>query len=271
MAGHGKKRQYHIGLARGEVAPYVLLCGDPSRAERVAARFDRVRVERRHREFVTFTGSLDGVPISVMGTGIGPDNMEIAVIELAQVAAAPALFRIGSCGSLQPKIRIGDLVVSTGAVRIENTSTFFVHEGYPALAHYEVLTALIAAGAGRGRPRLHLGVTASTPGFYGAQGRSVPGFPSRFPDLPAELARQGVANFEMEISALFTLATLRGLRAGAVCAVYADRSRNRFITPRVMQRAERACIEAGLRAIRVLHRMDRDKKRRRIRHWFPAR
>ena len=249
-------RQYHIGVAPGEAAPYILLCGDPARAERTAARFDRVRVRRANREFVTFTGTLDGVPISVMGTGIGPDNMEIAVVELSQVAPNASF------------IRIGDLVISSGAVRLENTSTYFVEEGYPAVAHHEPLLALIEATAGK---RAHLGITASAPGFYGAQGRRVPRFPPRRPDLPRDLARQNVANFEMEISALFTLASLAGMRAGAVCAVFADRGRNRFISPAVKKKAEGDVIEAGLGAVRVLARIDAEKKRRGLKHWYPAR
>jgi uridine phosphorylase len=189
-------------------------------------------------------------------------------VELSQVVRDPTLIRIGSCGALQPSIRIGDLVISSAAVRLENTTTYFVCEGFPAFAHHEVLLALIEAAAGR---RSHVGITASAPGFYGAQGRRVPGFPPRFPDLPRELARQNVANFEMEISALLTLAALRGLRAGAACAVFADRGRNRFISPAVKKRAESDAIDVGLQAVRVLARIDREKKRRRLKHWYPDR
>lgn len=261
-------RQYHIGVAPGEAAPTILLCGDPARAERTAARFDRVRVRRANREYVTLTGTFEGVPISVMGTGIGPDNMEIAVIELSQVVRRPTFIRIGSCGALQPGIRIGDLVISSGAVRLENTTTWFVEEGYPAVSHHEPLLALIEATAGK---RVHVGLTASAPGFYGAQGRRVPGFPPRRPDLPRDLARQNVANFEMEISSLFTLASLAGHRAGAVCAVFADRGRNRFISPAVKRKAEGDVIEAGLRAVRVLARLDAEKRRRGLKLWYPDR
>jgi uridine phosphorylase len=261
-------RVYHLGLAPGELAPIVLLCGDPARAQRVAARFESVRCRRRHREFVTFTGRHAGIPVSVLGTGIGPDNTEIAVVELAQLVRAPTLLRLGTCGALQPRLRLGHLVISCGAVRLENTSGFFVHEGYPALAHHEALLALIEGCAATGA-RWHVGITASAPGFYGAQGRRVPGFPPRRPELPAELARQNVANFEMETSALFTLASLRGLRAGAVCVVFAERGRNRFIDPKAQRAAEDRLIAAGLRAVQALHRIDRDKAARKIRTWYP--
>jgi uridine phosphorylase len=266
MAMRGK--QYHIGLARGELAGTVLLCGDPARAGRVAGIFDDVRVSRSHREFCTHTGSWKGVPMSVMSTGIGADNTEIAVIECSRIAASPTFIRIGSCGALQKNIGMGDLVISSGAVRLENTSTFFVHEGYPAAAHYEVLMALVGA-AERTKSPYHVGLTATAPGFYGAQCRQVEGFPLRDPGLIDSLARQGVLNYEMETSALFSLASLGGFRAGAVCAVYAQRPSGRFIADRQIPAAEKRCIDAGMEAALLLNDMDSVKKSNGRRHWSP--
>jgi uridine phosphorylase len=264
----GSGRQYHIGVAPGEVASDILLCGDPKRAERVAGLFDSVRCEKRNREYVTFTGKYHGREMSVMGTGIGPDNMEIAVIELAQCIKSSTMIRIGSCGGLQKEIRLGDLVVSTGAVRLENTSSFFVPETYPAVAHHEVVTALLYSCDELGF-RHHAGITASAPGFYGAQSRKIPGFPPRNPDLPGEMAKIGVKNFEMEISALLTLASLGKIRAGAVCAAYAQRNQNKFITPKQKEGAELRCIRAGLAAFDKLAEMDRWKKKNRKKYWHP--
>jgi len=262
-------RQYHIALGPGELAESILLCGDPDRAARVASHFDSVRLERRHREYVTFTGKWKGNELSVMSTGIGPDNTEIAVVEISQICKRPTLVRIGSCGTLRDDIEIGDLIISTGAVRLENTSTFFVHEGFPALADYEVLMALIAAAKSGGR-RHHVGLTATAPGFYGAQCRRVEGFPLRRPGLIDELAAQGVLNFEMETSALLTLSTLRGLRAGAVCAVYAHRPSGRFIADKDILKAEEGCIQTGLEAVSVLRRMDDVKKAAGAAQWTPT-
>ena len=251
-------RQYHIGVAPGEVAPYVLLCGDPARAERVARSFDEVVHDRRNREYVTLTGIYRGIELSVMATGIGCDNTEIAVVELSQIRDDLTLLRVGSCGGLQPEIELGDLVVSTGAVRLENTSTWFVEEGYPAVAHHEVVMALLESVASLEYSH-HAGLTATASGFYGGQGRSVPGFPPRRPDLEKDLGRMGVKNFEMECSTLFTLSSVRGLRAGAVCAVYANRHANRFIDTDAKELAEGRAIDAGLGAIENLARMDREK------------
>lgn len=264
MANGGK--QYHIGLAPGELAQTVLLCGDPARADRVSRLFDEVLLSRAHREFVTRTGSWKGALISVMSTGIGPGNTEIAVMEASRITSSPTFIRVGSCGTLKRTIRIGDLIISSGAVRLENTSTFFVHEGYPASAHYEVLTALIGAAEAK-RSRFHVGLTATAPGFFGAQCRQVEGFPLKNPGLMDSLARQGVLNYEMETSALFTLASLGGFRAGAVCAVYAQRPTGKFISDRQIPAAEKKCIDVGMEAARILQRMDEVKKRHRKRFW----
>jgi uridine phosphorylase len=251
-------RQYHIGLSPEEVAEYVMVVGDPARAERVAGLFDRVRVSCKSREFVTFTGSYRGNEITVMATGIGCDNTEIAVIELCQLRFPLTIIRCGSCGGLQSDMEIGDLVISAGAMRLENTSTFFVEEGFPAIASHEIVLALLKAVADEGVPH-HLGITATASGFYGAQGRRIPGFPVRDQSLMDRLATQGIKNFEMETSTLLTLAALRGFRAGAVCAVFASRPRNEFIDTDQKGAAELKAIKTTLRAFEYIREMDRQK------------
>lgn len=259
-------RQYHIGLGPGEVGEYVMVVGDPARAERVAGLFDRVRVSRNNREFVSHTGSYRGAEITVMATGIGCDNTEIAVIELCQLRYPLTIIRCGSCGGLQPDMEIGDLVISSGALRLENTSTFFVEEGFPAIASHEVALALLKAAADGGFPH-HLGITATASGFYGAQGRHIPGFPVRDESLMDRLTAQGVQNFEIETSTLLTLAALRGFRAGSVCTVFASRPRNKFIDPDRKEGAELKAIRTGLRAFEIMRQMDREKNG--APYWLP--
>lgn len=260
-------RQYHIGCTAADLAPFILLCGDPARTHKVASRFDSQRAPIVHRDYTTITGVYKGIPVSVMATGMGPDNTEIAIVELAQLIKHPTLIRIGSCGAIRQGIELGDLIISTGAVRLENTTSFYVCDGFPAVPHHEGVLALIE-GAKRAGHKFHLGITATAPGFYSPQARKVPGFPVRYPELPAELERMGVANFEMEASALFTLGGLAGARTACVCAVYANRHLNTFIDETTMQLAESRCIDTGLAAIEAWSAMDR--KRGSDAYWTPS-
>lgn len=262
-------RQYHIDLAPTEVADYILLPGDPDRVAKIAERLDTVELERRHREFASVTGSYRGLRISAIATGIGTDNVEIVVAEVLALVERPTFIRIGSCGVLRDEIGLGELVITTGAVRLEATTHYFVHEGFPAVADYSAVAALVEAANTLGH-RAHLGITATAPGFYGAQGRPIPQLPIRFPDLADEMTRQGVVNFEMEASALLVLASLAGCRAGVVCTAYAQRVSGAFVQGAQKERAEAACIETGLEALRLLAEMDEAVRAVGAMHWRPS-
>jgi uridine phosphorylase len=252
-------RAYHVGVSKGDVAESIALVGDPARAEKVAARFDRiVRGPIEHREYVTITGVRKGRPITVCATGMGCDNTEIAVVELLSCVRRADFIRIGSCGALQEDARLGDLVVTTGAMRLEATSLGFARAEYPAIAHHEVVLALIGA-AEREKARYRVGVTATTAGFYGWQARKGGAFAPREPNLDRELRALGVENFEMEASALLVLAGLKGLRAGCVCAVFAERAKGRFIGDDEKDEAENRAIDVGLSAFDVLYEMDKKR------------
>ena len=248
-------RQYHIALERGELAEYILLVGDPGRVAKVASRWDGVEIERSNREITTATGSYEGMRISCMSTGMGTDNVEIVLAEVMEITDAPTLVRIGSSGALQPEIGLGDLIVSTGAVRLENTTDFYVHPGFPAVAHRDVVWALESACREGGHP-YHVGLTATASGFYAPQGRQMRTLPVRYPELADELRRQRVANLEMESSALFVLAHLAGLRSGTICAAYAQRTDGTFLEGAAKEAAESRCIDAGLAGIHLLWQVD---------------
>lgn len=263
------ERQYHIGLGPGELADYILLPGDQDRVDRVAAHFDEVEMRHRHREFASVTGTYKGLRVSCVSTGIGADNVEIVIAEILALVERPTFIRIGSCGALQPGMALGDLVISTGSVRLETTTSWFVHEGYPAVAHYEAVLALVEA-AERGGYRHHVGITATAPGFFGAQGRPIPQLPIRYPDLAEEMARQGILNFEMEASAVLVLAGLGGGRAGVVCAVYANRVTGEFVEGDAKDQAEAAAVETGLESLVILAELDRQKSSAGAARWRPS-
>jgi uridine phosphorylase len=257
--------QYHLEVEPGDVADAVLLPGNPERVPKVTDTWDDHEAVARHREYRTATGTYDGTPISVTSTGIGSPSAAIAVEELARVGADTFL-RVGSCGAIREEASVGDLVITTGAVRQEGTSAEYVRKDYPAVADDRVVAALVAA-AERLDYDYHVGVTASTDSFYAGQGR--PGFAgfeaAGSEELVQTLREAGVLNFEMEAAAVCTLASLYGLRAGAVCTVYANRVTGEFRTE-----GERKAARCAGEAVSILAGMAEAAEAAGADRWHPG-
>lgn len=252
-------RYYHLDCGPGDLAPYILTCGDPARARRIARYFDRVEVRRRNREFVTLTGRYRGIPVSVLATGIGPDNTAIAVIEASQCISPATFIRLGTTGALQDYIGLGDLVITEKAIRDENTSHYYAPPDFMAPAHPAVVQALKAAAAELKIPH-HVGITCTTSDFYAGQGRTAPGFTCRDPGKVERLRAAGVLNFEMEMSAYLTLAHISSLslRAGGACVVLDNviTGGETFASRKEKERAVGRLIRMGLRALELLYAID---------------
>lgn len=255
-------RYYHIDCGPGDVHPYILTCGDPERARKIALLFDVVTVSRRNREFCTFTGYYRKVPVTVMGTGIGPDNAAIAVVEASQCVVPATFIRLGSCGSVQDNIAIGDLVITDRALRDENTSHYYAPLAVDAIADREVVSVLTGAATSLKYPH-HVGLTCTTSDFYAGQGWHVRGFSATEINKIERLRGAGVLNVEMEMSVYLTLARISSwkLRAGGVTAVYDSISDRTFPPKKVLEKAELRLIEVGLLAVRNLHSMDAKENR----------
>jgi uridine phosphorylase len=253
-------RFYHLDCGPGDIAPYILTCGDPARAWRIARYFDEITVRRQNREFLTITGIYKGIPITALATGIGPDNTAIAVIEASQCVSPATFIRLGTTGALQPYIAVGDLVITDKALRDENTSHYYADPDFLAPAHPVVVSALKQAAEELKVP-YHVGTTCTTSDFYAGQGRRAPGFPCLDPDKVARLAAAGVLNLEMEMSVYLTLAQVStySLRAGGVCAVLAHRLSGALVfdVKKRLKSAETRCIRVGLRALEILAAADR--------------
>ncbi len=254
--------QYHLEVGPDDVANAVLLPGNPERVDKVTALWDESEEKGYHREYRTATGTYEGAPISVTSTGIGSPSAAIAVEELARIGADTFL-RVGSCGAIRPEAEVGDLILTTGAVRQEGTSDEYVREDYPATADHEVVSALVAAAERLGYD-YHTGITASTDSFYAGQGR--PGFEgfeaAGSDELVKNLKDANVMNLEMEASSILTLANLYGLRAGAVCTVYANRETGEFRTEGESRAAETASL-----AVKLLAQMDEKKAEAGVDSW----
>jgi len=261
-----EKRQYHIACAPGEVARYVLIPGDPERVPKIASLWDKAKEVAYHREYRTFTGNVGGVPISAISSGIGSPSLAITVEELAAIGA-DTFVRVGSSGGIQRDVKVGDLVISNGAVRLEGTSKQYVRPEYPAVSNHEVLLALIQAAEKLGH-RYHVGITASTDSFYTGQGRpGLKGYTQSYlKDIVSDLQAARVLNFEMETASLFTIAGVYGLRAGSVCAVFANRVTGEFKAGA----GEMASAEVATEAVKILARMDKAKRKRGKPHWSPG-
>jgi len=258
--------QYHIRCRPGDVARYVLLPGDPARVPLIAARWAEARQVAAEREHVTFTGRLrEGGPISACSTGAGGASTASALEELIAIGA-DTFIRVGTCGAIQPGIACGDVVIHTGAVRLDGTSPQYVRMEYPATAHHLAVLALVQAAEQLGA-RYHLGVSASTASFYTGQGR--PGWRGYTQDwieqLVPDLQRAGVLNFEMEAATIFTMLGIYGLRGGSVCAVAANRVTDTFLKDGV-----ETAIDVANQAVRILETWDAEAAARGKPIWYPA-
>jgi len=244
--------QYHLQVKPGDVSRYVLLPGDPGRVRRIASFWDEAWKVAEHREYLTYSGKYKGVFISATSTGIGAPSTAIAIEELARVGA-DTFIRVGTTGALRREIHVGDLIISTGAVRLEGTSKQYIIPEYPAVASFEVVLALVTAADEYGL-RYHLGLTASSDSFYVGQER--PGYKGYLPPFQRGLIdflkQANVLNFEMEAATIFTLANIYGLRAGAVCAAIANRETEEFVVDAGVDDA----IKVANEAIKILKEWD---------------
>jgi uridine phosphorylase len=216
------------GLRPGDVPKHVLLCGDPGRVERIAKGWEERREVARVREFRILAGRAKGLPVAAASTGVGAPSTAILMEELVKVGADTFL-RVGNSGGLAPDLALGDLVVTTGAVRDDGTSRSYVAPEYPAVADHALVGALLAAARARGAA-CRAGITWSLDAFYvrnavlrpdGSLGTMSAGsyWGRAHADRIDEMRRAGVLNCEMESGVILTLAGLFGVRAGCICVV----------------------------------------------------
>ena len=213
-------REYHIGIAPGEIPKLVLLPGDPDRARDIAMKFfDNPEEISKKREYWSFKGKWKGVPVAVCSTGIGCPSAAIAMEELVKVGCTTFL-RVGTSGAISRSVNAGDLVIFTGSVRDDGTSRQYVPIQFPAVADPEMVMALIKAAQDRGA-KYHVGIGHSKDAFY-----------SEHPDLVADpegtrtkweaMRKAGVLATEMEAASLFVIGHLRGVKVGSACVVIGE-------------------------------------------------
>lgn len=216
-------KQYHIQAGEGDVGRYVLLPGDPKRCAKIAAYFDDASLVADSREYVTYTGYLDGVKVSVTSTGIGGPSASIAMEELVK-AGADTFIRVGTCGGMQLDVESGDLVIASGAVRMEGTSREYAPIEFPAVADIGITNALMKASKELGN-RYHVGVVQCKDSFYGQHAPETKPVSYELLNKWEAWKRLGCLASEMESAALFIVASTLGVRVGSVFLVVANQER----------------------------------------------
>ena len=247
--------QYHLQIRKGDVGRYVIMPGDPKRCARIAGYFDDARLVADSREYITYTGYLDGEMVSVTSTGIGGPSASIAMEELV-LCGAHTFIRVGTCGGMDMDVKGGDIVVATGAIRMEGTSREYAPIEFPA--DLEVTNALVAAAKDLGYT-YHAGVVQCKDAFYGQHE------PQRMP-VSYELLnkweawkRLGCKASEMESAALFVAASHLRVRCGSDFLVVGNQERQAAGLDNPIVHDTQAAIKVAVEAVRRLIRADKEE------------
>ena len=257
MDEQSRELQFHIQCAPGQVGKYCILPGDPGRCEAIARHFDDPVHVQTNREYTTYTGTLLGEKVSVVSTGIGGPSAAIAMEELCNLGCH-TFVRVGTCGGIKLEVQSDDVVVATGAVRMEGTSREYAPLEWPAVPDFAVTQALVQAAQNLGKP-WHAGVVQCKDSFYGQHS------PARMP-VSYELEqkweawkRLGVLASEMESAALFAVAAARGVRCGSVFHVIWNQEREKAGLDQKESHDTSAAIQVGVEALKLLIKQNQKK------------
>ncbi|NHI00338.1 MULTISPECIES: uridine phosphorylase [Oceanimonas] len=249
------KHVFHLGVTDEDLrgAALAILPGAPERVERIARQLENPVHLASQREFTSWLGELDGKPVVVCSTGIGGPSTSIAVEELAQLGVRTFL-RVGTTGAIQPEVAVGDIIVTTAAVRLDGASGHFAPLEFPAVANFDCTCALVDAARELGVAP-HVGITASSDTFYPGQERydtHSARMLRRFQGSMKEWQSMGVLNYEMESATLFTMCASQGLKAGCVAGVIVNRTQQEIPDESTMQNTEQKVIDIVVGAARRL-------------------
>ncbi|EOS69262.1 uridine phosphorylase [Lachnospiraceae bacterium MD308] len=248
-------KQYHIQVGEGDVGRYVILPGDPKRCAKIAKYFDDAKLVADSREYVTYTGYLEGTKVSVTSTGIGGPSAAIAIEELVK-AGADTFFRIGTCGGMQTDVMSGDIVIANGAVRMEGTSKEYAPIEFPAVPDIRLVNALIK-GAKQLEQTYHVGVVQCKDSFYGQHSPEAKPAGYELLDKWEAWKRMGCLASEMESAALFIAAASLHVRAGTCLLVLANQEREKAGLENPVVHDTDMAIRVTVEALRELIRSEK--------------
>lgn len=251
----GSGKQYHTGIGPEDIGKYVILPGDPKRCAKIAEHFTDAHLVADSREFVTYTGMLDGEKVSVTSTGIGGPSAAIALEELSK-AGAHTFIRVGTCGGMQQDVCGGDIVIASGAVRMEGTSREYAPIEYPAVADVDVMHALIQAAKEK-EITYHAGVVQCKDSFFGQHEPEVMPVSYELEDKWQAWLRMGCLASEMESAALFIAGSFLRVRVGSCFLVVANQERAKLGLSNAQVHDTELAIETAVDALRILIRDDK--------------
>ncbi len=250
----GSGKQYHTGVGPADIGKYVIMPGDPKRCAKIAEHFDNAELVADVCEFVTYTGFLDGVNVSVTSTGIGGPSAAIAINELAKCGAHTFL-RVGTCGGMQENVMSGDIVIASGAVRMEGTSREFAPLEYPAVPDFEALTALVQSAKVQNIP-YHTGVVQCKDSFFGQHEPEVMPVSYELCNKWDAWVKLGCLASEMESAALFIAGAYLKVRVGSCFLVVANQERAKKGLPNPQVHDTELAIKTAVGALRLLIKAD---------------
>lgn len=249
--------QYHIGLKEGDVGRYVILPGDPKRCEKIAKYLDNPKLMADVREFITYTGYLDGEKVSVTSTGIGGPSASIALEELVN-CGADTFLRVGTCGGMQKEIIGGDVVIATASIRMEGTTREYAPIEFPAVANIDVVNSLVKASKTLGK-KYHVGVVQSKDSFYGQHSPDIKPVSYELNNKWEAWIRLGCLASEMESASLFIVGSYRKVRVGASFLVLANQEREKLGLDNPVVHDTDEVVKITIEAIRNLIKEDKKK------------
>lgn len=251
------EKEYHVNLTKGDVGEYVILPGDPGRCEKIAQYFDNPVLVANNREYVTYTGTLNGVKVSVTSTGIGGPSAAIALEELVH-CGAHTFIRVGTSGGMQKEVLGGDVVIATGAIRLDGTSKEYAPIEYPAVANFDVVMALKESAKELNHP-YHVGVVQCKDSFYGQHSPESMPIANELQNKWEAWIRTGALTSEMESATLFIVGSTRRVRVGAVLLVVANQTRRALGLEDIQVHDTEAAIKVAINALKKLIAEDKAK------------
>ncbi len=248
---------YHINLSKKDGAKYAILPGDPGRVEKIASFLDNPRFITSNREYTTYEGYLNNEKILVVSTGIGGPSTAICVEELSKIGV-DTFIRVGTCGGMQMNVNPGDVVIASGAIRMEGTSREYLPIEFPAIANFSVTSALTKAAKSLEYPH-HIGVVQAKDSFYSQHSPDSMGVADELNSKWKAWINGGCLASEMESAALYIVSAVRKLRAGSVFHCVWNQEQSGHGMPQENHTSDTTrAIKTAIEALKILIEEDKE-------------